>query len=110
MGRRVTAKVTVLEQPEPDRVQAAWVLYREGRPALAAEALLPVLLAEAGSGETAVALAACLLQHDLHVRLKADPRAPLPVDEDLMAHLVDRLVALVRRQDAQIAALLAVAE
>ncbi len=90
----------------PDPLALATQHLRDGRHAAAAVALIPVLLARAGDGDAACAVAAALLQHNLRLPPIADPAAPAPVTEDHLTRMVERLTCLARQQDEQVATLL----
>lgn len=81
-------------------IAEAWAYFREGRHALAAAALNPLLDSE---GDTPPALAAALLRHDLCRPEAADPGG-LPVADEALSDAVQRLMDLVQRQDGQIGA------
>lgn len=90
--------------PAQDHLAMAWAFFHQGRHALAAEALIPLL----GNGaDTAPALAAALLRAELR-RPTPDPEG-LPVAGEALSDAVERLLVLVRRQDEQIAALIGAA-
>ncbi len=109
MARRMAVK-PAMDPCGPDSIALAQAYWRDGRPALAAEALVPLLEARGDAGDPAAALAASLLRHDIHLLPAAEPGMPLPIAEELLTQTMERLVALVRRQDAQIAALITAAE
>ena len=104
MSRRTHALKPVMTAPvDLPGDEAAGILSEAeamlalGRPARAADVLLPLLLAAAEAGDRAAALAARLLQ--------ADPPRARPASEDDMAAALTRLAELVRTQDVQLAAL-----
>ena len=90
----------------PDSLVLATRHLQAGRHAAAAAALIPVLLVRAGDGDAASAVAVALLQHDLRLPPVADPAAPLPVTEDHLTRMAERLTRLARQQDEQVAILL----
>ncbi len=101
MARRSDAAKLPVPQADPADGPAdlAERYLRDGRPALAATALIPLLLAQGEAGDKLALLAARLLQHDL------SPQRGTGVPDQDLARAVDRLVQLVRLQDAQIAEL-----
>ena len=89
-----------------DAVSRAAALLARGRPALAAEMLIPALLDAAEAGDRLAAIAADLLRQDLDRHGRADPARARPVPEDTMAEAVERMADLIQRQEDQIAALM----